>query len=100
MLARVLAITPCPCLCLSVTSRCSIERDERRQIFYVSLRALTCAVIAKFHYTGPTGPDETKSADFVGVPRGPARTLSETRVCGPGLAKKSVRVRSGPAGPV
>ena len=68
MLARVLAITPCPCLCLSVTSRCSVERDERPQIFYVSLRALTCAVIAKFHYTGPTGPDETKSADFVGDP--------------------------------
>jgi len=22
-------------------------------------------VIAKFHYTGPTGPDQTKSADFV-----------------------------------
>ena len=27
-------------------------------------------VIAKFHYTGPTGPDQTKSADFVGDPRG------------------------------
>jgi len=25
-------------------------------------------VIAKFHYTGLTGPDETKSADFVGDP--------------------------------
>jgi len=24
--------------------------------------------IAKFHYTGPTGPDQTKSADFVGDP--------------------------------
>jgi len=62
------------------------------------------AVIAKFHYTGPTGPDQTKSADFVGDPRGPARTLSETRVCGPGLAtdpvlaKKSVRIRAGPRG--
>ena len=50
--------------------------------------------IAKFHYTGPTGPDQTKSADFVADPRGPALTLSETRVCGPGLAKKSVRVRA------
>ena len=39
-------------------------------------------VIAKFHYTGPT--------------RQSPRTLSETRVCGPGLAKKSARVRSGP----
>ena len=37
---------------------------------------------AKFHYTGPT--------------RQSPRTLSETRVCGPGLAKKSARVRSGP----
>jgi len=26
--------------------------------------------IAKFHYTGPTGPDQTKSADFVGDPGG------------------------------
>jgi len=25
-------------------------------------------VIAKFHYTGPTGPDQTKSADFVRDP--------------------------------
>ena len=34
---------------------------------------------AKFHNTGPTGfeqtgPDQTKSADFVGDPRGPAQT--------------------------
>jgi len=42
-------------------------------------------VIAKFHYTGPTGPDQTKSADFVGDPG-----------LRPGLAKKSARVRSGP----
>ena len=55
---------------------------------------------AKFHYTGPTGPDQTKSADFVGDPRGHARTLLETPVCGPGLAKKSVWVRAGPVGPV
>ena len=26
------------------------------------------ALIAKFHYTGLTGPDQTKSADFVGDP--------------------------------
>jgi len=41
-------------------------------------------VIAKFHYTGPTGP---------------ARTLSETRT-GPRsfAAKKSVQVRAGPVG--
>jgi len=39
-------------------------------------------VIAKFHYTGPTGPDQTKYADFVGDP---------------GL-RGSVRVRAGPVG--
>ena len=49
----------------------------------------SCLVIAKFHYMGPTGPDQTKSAD-----------LSETRVCGPGLAKKSVLVHAGPVWPV
>ena len=31
-------------------------------------RGNACGVIAKFHYTGPTGPDQTKSADFVGDP--------------------------------
>jgi len=38
-----------------------------------AMPALRVCVIAKFHYTGPTGPDrtgpdETKSADFVGDP--------------------------------
>ena len=33
-----------------------------------------CTLKAKFHYTGPTGPDLTR-----GDPHGPARTLSETR---------------------
>jgi len=28
--------------------------------------AVVGQLIAKFHYTGPTGPDQTKSADFVG----------------------------------
>jgi len=32
MLARVLAMAPCPCLCLSVTSRCSIETDRRNNL--------------------------------------------------------------------
>jgi len=48
-------------------------------------------LIAKFHYTGPTGPDRTKSADF-------ARDKKSVRVragpCG------SARVRSGPVGTV
>jgi len=39
-----------------------------------SRRAITCLVKAKFHYTGPTGPDWTRPD-----PHGPARTLSETR---------------------
>jgi len=43
-------------------------------------------VIAKFHYTGPTGPDQTKSADFVGDPG-----------LRPGSREK---VRAGPVGPV
>jgi len=70
--------------------------------------------LAKLHYTGPTrpdrtGPDQTKSADFVGD-----RLNSTTRArpdphglfCGPGLREtplgpcesptKSVRVRSDP----
>ena len=32
------------------------------------LRALAGWIIAKFHYTGPTGPDQTKSADFFRSP--------------------------------
>jgi len=40
----------------------------------------------KFHYTGPTGPDQTKSADFVGDPG-----------LRPGSREK---VRAGPVGSV
>jgi len=40
--------------------------DGRAVLVYVTT-AIT-SVIAKFHYTGPTGPDQTKSADFVGDP--------------------------------
>jgi len=47
-----------------------------------------CCIIAKFHYTGPTGPDQTKSADFVGDPG--LRPGSPTKSSG------SARVRSGP----
>ena len=53
-------------------------------------------LIAKFHYTGPTGPDQTKSADFVGDPG--LRPGSRKKVrAGP---RGSARVRSGPVGPV
>ena len=76
-------------------------------------------VIANFHYTGPTGPDgtgpdQTKSAHFVGDrlnsttrarpdPHGPARTffgpgLRETPLGQCGSPTKSVRVRAGPVG--
>jgi len=60
----------------------------------------SCCLKAKFHYTGPTGPDQTHAN-----PRGPARTLSETRTdptefLGDPAAKKSVRVRAGPVTPV
>jgi len=51
-------------------------------------------LIAKFHYTGPTGPDQTKSADFVGDPRGPGSPSNSVGPC------RSVRVRAGPVGPV
>ena len=75
-------------------------------------------IIAKFHYTDPTGPDrtgpdQTKSADFVWYwlnsstrartdPRGPARTqttrISENSVGPCGSPTKSVWVRAGPVG--
>jgi len=35
-----------------------------------------CAVIAKFHYTGPTGPDQTKSTWVRAGPRGSGRVRS------------------------
>ena len=58
-------------------------------------------VEAKFHYTGPTGPDQTKSADFVGDPHGPARTFSRDPGRRPGSPTKSSDfVWSGPVGPV
>jgi len=47
------------------------------------LKLVPQLLIAKFNYTGPTGPDQT---------------LSETRGCVPGLAKKSARVRARPVG--
>ena len=62
-----------------------------------SRRAITCLVKAKFHYTGPTGPDRTRTGPH-GLCRRPARaqgSFSETRA-----AKMSERVRSGPVGPV
>jgi len=52
---------------------------------------VSCSVIAIFHYTGPTGPDRTRTDFF----------------CGPGLretpfgpVRVSDKVRAGPVGPV
>ena len=83
------------------------------------------SIIAKFHYTGPTGPDrtgpdQTNSSHFVGDrlnsttrarpdPTGPAWTFFVARVSEKlrwvraGLRQSpcgSVRVRAGPVGPV
>jgi len=37
---------------------------------------------AKFHYTGPTGPDRTRT-DFVGDPHGPTEFLGDPGRSGP-----------------
>ena len=41
---------------------------RRRRTASTPTRENCSIVIAKFHYTGPTGPDQSKSADFVGDP--------------------------------
>jgi len=43
-------------------------------------------LIAKFHYTGPTGPDLTKSADFVGGIRQSPRFVGGLCLVGTGRA--------------
>ena len=55
-----------------------------------------CLVLAKFHYTGPTGPDRSRTD-----PNDP--DLRETPLVRAGLRQSpcgSARVRSGPVGPV
>jgi len=87
----------------------------------LSLVMSECFLIAKFHYTGPTGPDPTKqtlrtlSAKLSATtgarqdPTGPTRTFFAARVSEKlrlvpaGLRQSpcgSVRVREGPVGPV
>ena len=85
----------------------------------LSLVMSECFLIAKFHYTGPTGPDPTKqslrtlSAKFYYTgPTGPDRTHTDffaarvsekLRLVPAGLRQSpcgSVRVRAGPVGPV
>ena len=50
---------------------------------------MSSLLIAKFHYTGPTGPDQTKSADFVGDPglRPGSREKVRAGQCGSGRAR-------------
>ena len=64
------------------------------EVTYIDLRQVD-PVIANFLYTGPTGPDQTKSADFVGDPglRPGSREKVRAGPCGSG------RVRSDPVGP-
>ena len=58
-------------------------------------------VIAKFHYTGPTGPDQTKSEDFVGDPGLRPGSREKVRAGPRGSPTKSADfVWSGPVGPV
>jgi len=54
--------------------------------------ACRCLLLAKFHYTGPTGPDRTRT-NFVGDPHGPTEFLGD-----PGGSGRcgSARVQSGP----
>ena len=93
----VYAVAVYPFVCLSVRQkRCCIEMIGQialvlgveasfhlsRTVLSPKIRALpsgTCALRAKFHYTGPTGPARTQ------------RSFA---------AKKSVRVRAGPVGSV
>ena len=88
-----------PCLRPSArhTPRCAARPQIYTQLVHRVLCLFTYPLKAKFHYTGPTGLNRTR-ADPHGLCRRPARTqqsFSETRA-----AKKSVRVRSGPVGPV
>jgi len=75
-----------------------LERHVLRVVAALVSRPIAagCQVNAKFHYTGPTGPDQTR-ADPHGLCRRPARTqrsFSETRPqkspCGSGRARVSL----------
>jgi len=45
--------------------RCQVTGNPAPAVFW---NKQSSQVIAKLHFTGPTGPDQTKSADFVGDP--------------------------------
>ena len=57
-----LDVNECPPLPAQLTSATCTPLNRTDQ------QHLADPVIGKFHYTGPTKPDQTKSADFVGDP--------------------------------
>ena len=72
---------------VSVTTTDLISRlDWLRRSYSSWCTVGSCAVKAKFHYTGPTGPDRTR-AD----PHGPARTNGVTRRSGSARVSDKVR---------
>jgi len=62
----------------------------RSQVYETVECPSVCTVIAKFHYTDPTGPDRTKCADFVGDPG--LRPGSREKVCAGPVGSGRVRI--------
>ena len=67
-------------------------RYDAKCYFNVRAEADMSQLIAKFHYTGPTGPDRTRAdpngpertgTDFVGDPHGPTEFLGDPGPVGP-----------------
>ena len=72
-------------------------RRRRYEPSVANIAVAACCLIAKFHYTGPTGPDRTRTAFFA------AWVSEKLRWVRAGLRQSpcgSGRVRSGPVGPV
>ena len=94
--ARLLRQIPVECRRQRVWNECGSGRAKDAP---PDNRPASSPVKAKFHYTGPTGPDRTRT-DFVGDPHGLCGLF-----CGPGLPRNSVgsvrvsdKVRAGPVG--
>jgi len=77
---------------LTVDSSCCLLRVAQLWLYYFDLLWI-CCIKAKFHYTGPTGPDRTRATrtDFVGDPHGPnglsRRPGPQKSPCGSGRAR-------------
>ena len=91
------------CFCMSYGNSCAnpiiynyastdFRAGFRRAVYRLLVCVPKCSVKAKFHYTGPTGPDRTR-ADFVGDPHEPTEFLGDPGRSGP---CGSGWVRSGP----